>query len=463
MRHLLFLFAAALAAQDGRRVIATQVHQYSGISPLSVNMDKILVMDPSGSASIVKATDGSVVAKSAPYSEGHWDNVDDDLMYVVRRNGQNTSPQISTWRPSTGVYTTYIDYTGIFTSIITGATADITYDNWFAFWAQTEHTLCAVDLTAKKTYCIDVNAPDPLNHLPLVTPGIDWVAATPRDSKSGLHYVVMMATPAMGVFSVDEAAGVLRWVVRPETVFPWMGAGKGNNDGNCDPSESCITTPHSDILTAADGQVYLVMDTGIENDALSVCQVGRGLLRLNAGALMTKPENLAGVSGGAMKYAGPDFYCGGSQVWSATHTGCNRWGGHCLVSFDTPKPTTQTSTPKKNELWLLGIDATGTPTYAKLGVSSTSYVNAGPSADANYWSSSRAALSMDGTQIIYDSDAGTNGATHNVYERASGCQAVRLREQPVAAGGGDSIRGSAPFQNGPSVKRFSETCISLIQ
>ncbi len=461
MRHLLFLFAATLAAQDGRMVISTQVHQYSGISPLSVNMDQLHVMDPSGHASIVKVADGSVIATDAPYPEGHWDNVDNDLMYVVRRNGQNTSPQISTWRPSTGIYTTYIDYTGVFKSIITGSTADITYDNWFAFWAQTEHTLCAVDLTAQNTYCLDVNAPDPLNHLPLVTPSVDWVAATPRDSMSGLHYVVMMATPAMGVFSVDEAAGVLRWVVRPETVFPWMGA-KGNGDGNCDPGESCLTTPHADILTAADGQVYLSLDAGIEADALSICQEGRGLLRLNAGALMTRAENLAGVTGGGMKYAGPDFFCGGYQVWSATHIGCNRWGGHCMVSFDTPKPTTQTGTPKKNELWLLSTDSTGTPIYTKLGVSSTSYVNAGPNADANYWSSSRAAMSMDGTQVIYDSDASTNGATHNVYEKASGCQAVSLGDQPVATSE-DAIRGSVQFQNGPSGKRFSETCISLIQ
>jgi hypothetical protein len=31
---------------------------------------------------------------------------------------------------------------------------------------------------------------------------------------------------------------------------------------------------------------------------------------------------------------------------------------------------------------------------------------------------------MDGTQVIYDSDAGTNGATHNVYELATGLTAA---------------------------------------
>jgi hypothetical protein len=420
----------------GRQVVPPDsLHQYSAISPISASGDKLQFFDTHGDASIVKVADGSVVATSAPYPEAHWDNIDDDLMYVI---GQSSKPMVQTWRPSTGHYATYIDYTGRFTSITTGSTTDITYDNWEGFWAPTEHTLCAVDLTAKKTYCIDVNVSDPLNHLPSGTPDVDYVAVTPRDSKSGLHYVLMLANPAMGVFSVDETAGVLRWLVRPETVAPMMGLHDGQNqDGNCDPGEACLTTPHGDVLVAADGQVYFEISVGMEMPWLSTsnpgtCQSGQGLLRLNAGLLMTKAENFQGVTGGGMKYVGPDFSCGGTQVWSGQHTGCNRWGGHCVVSFDTPTPTTQTTIPRMNQLWLIGLDASGSITYSQLGgPTSTSYVNSNSDPNLNYWSTSRAAMSMDGTQVIYDSDGGSKGVHHAVYKISTALAPAPAPEPPV--------------------------------
>ena len=129
-----------------------------------------------------------------------------------------------------------------------------------------------------------------------------------------------------------------------------------------------------------------------------------------------------------MKYIGADFACGGSQVWSGQHTGCNRWGGHCVVSFDALIPQPGQATPRKNELWLIGVDGTDAITYSKVGVSSSSFVYAGPSTDENYWSSSRAAMSMDGTQVIYDSDEGSNGAHHAVYSLPTGLP--RVQRQP---------------------------------
>jgi Collagen triple helix repeat (20 copies) len=421
-KWLLAVLTLSLASGQipGRQVIPPEsLHQYSGISPISAAGDKLHFFSIQGFASIVKVDDGSVVATNAPYPEAHWDNVDDDLMYVI---GYGSAPaQIQTWRPSTGQYSTYIDYTGRFQAIGTGATTDITYDNWEAFWAKNEHTLCAVDLTAKKTYCIDVNVADPLNHLPLVTPTVDYVAATPRDSKSGLHYVLMFASPAMGVFSVDEAAGTLRWVARPEIVVPLMGSGRvpQNNDGNCDPGEPCITTPHGDVYVAPDGQVYWENAVGIDTSLPSgyVCESGQGLMRLNSGLKMTTPENAFGIRGGGLKYVGPDFKCGG-DLWSSQHTGCDRWGGHCVVSFDTPAPYgSQTNVVRKNELWLMGLDASGNITYSQLGgATSPSYVNANADGGLNYWSQSRAAMSMDGTQVIFDSDGGSNGVHHAVYQ-----------------------------------------------
>lgn len=417
------LVCALMPAQSGKQVVPPiSVHQYSGISPLSANNDKLHTFDFQGRTRIVKVGDGSVIADSAPYPEAHWDNVDDDLMWVI--GGDQGKNRIETWRPSSGKYQTVIDYRSRFSTITTGATTDISYDDWAAFFAPAEHQVCAVDLKAKKTYCVDYNVPDPVNKIG-DTKDVDYVAITPRDSKSGLHYLLMLANPAMGVFSVDETAGTLRWVVRPETVVPWMGSGKGNNDGNCDPGESCLTTPHGDVFVAPDGQVYFEMQVGIEIHAAAInaCEAGQGLLRLNSGVRMTKPENGFGMSGGGMKYIGPDFSCGGSQAWSSQHTGCARWGQHCVISFDTGAPQPGQTTPRNEELWLLGLTASGTMSYSKLGSSNSSaFLNAN-----TYWSTARASMSMDDSMVLYDSDHGTHGASHAVYLLSSGQSPVQRR------------------------------------
>jgi len=421
------LCGTLLSAQSGREAVPPiSVHQYSGISPVSAGNDKLQTFDLEGHARIVRLRDAKVIAESAPYPEAHWDNADDDLMWVIGL-GQ---PNIRTWRPSTGRYHTIIDYKNRFTTITTGATTDISLDDWEAFWAPAEHQVCAADLKAKKTYCLDYNAPNSVNKLG-ATKDIDYVAVTPRDSKSGLHYVLLMASPAMAVFSVDESAGTLRWIVRPEIVVPMMGSGKGNNDGNCDPGESCFTTPHGDVYTAPDGQVYFQASVGMEISLASgyVCESGQALMRVNAGLKMTTPENAFGSAGGGLKYV-TDYPCG--VDWSSSHNGCNRWGGHCVVSFATPAPQDGQAVPKKNEIWLIGLNASGTIAYSRLGQTSPSYSNSGSDPNLNYWSTARAAMSMDGTIVIFDSDLGTHRARHAVYSLPSGSPAAAQPSLPAA-------------------------------
>ena len=412
-----------LYAQTGREAVpATSVHQYSGISPVSPKNDKLHTFNLQGHARIVRLADAKLIADFAPYPEAHWDNSDNDLMWLMGNGGGHSQNRIETWRPSSGKYETAFDYKGRFTNITTGATTDISYDDWEAFWAPVEHQICAVDLRARKTYCLDYNAPDPVNKLG-PTKDVDYVAVTPRDSKSGLHYVLMMASPAMAVFSVDEAAGTLRWIVRPEVVAPLMGSrGKGNNDGNCDPGEPCITTPHGDIYTSPDGQVYFQSATSIEVQLADryVCESGQSFMRINAGLKMTTPENAFGRSGGGLRYLGPDFHCGGTEEWSSQHTGCARWGQLCVVSFSTPPPAPGNQTaPKKEEIWLVNLDG-----EKRIGNSNSS---------AEYWATPRAAMSMDGSLVIYDSDHGTNGASHALYALPTGNLPVprpRLSSRP---------------------------------
>ena len=422
-------YVTLLLAQSGRQVVPDYaVHQYSAITPLSANNDKLYVFGVKGHARIVKLQNAAVVADPAPYPDGHWDNADNDLLWVIGDGGRHDKNRIETWRPSTGKYQTVIDYKNRFDTIETGNTSDISFDDWEAFWAEKQHQVCAIDLKTKKTYCVDYNAPDPVNKLG-DTKNVDWVGITPRDSKSGLHYVIMLANPAMAVFSVDEAAGKLRWVVRPEMVVPWMSSGKGNNDGNCDPGEACVTTPHGDVFVAPDGQVYFQMQVGMETHTAThnVCESGQGLLRLSAGFKMTTPENTYGVTGGGLKYVGPDFSCGGTQAWSAQHTGCARWGGHCVISFDLGATKPGQTAPRGQDLWLIGLTDSGAVSYSKVGTSTSSAMLANGD---NYWSTARASLSMDSTQIIYDSDYGTRGASHAVYALPTGLRPV-ARPSPV--------------------------------
>jgi hypothetical protein len=420
------LCGSLLPAQTIKRVVpAISVHQYSSISPLSANKDKLHIFDLGGHARIVKLTNAAVIADPAPYPEAHWDNVDNDLMWLIGTGGNHSKNRIETWRPSTQKFQTVIDYSGRFTAIMTGATTDITYDDWEAFWAENEHQVCAVDLKALKTYCLDYDAPDPLNKVGKTT-DINYVAVTPRDSKSGLHYVLLMAsTPCMAIFSVDEKAGTLRWVMRPENVVPLMGSNRPetpqNNDGNCDPKEPCLTTPHGDVFPAPDGQVYFVMQVGIDGDltgdGVYHCEEGEAVLRLNAGLKMMRPERL----GGGLRYF-KAYECG--QNWSSAHFGCARWGQICVISYDSPppKPGSTTPTPRQEDIWLIDLNG-----EKKIGNSNSS---------DDYWSQSRAGPSMDGTIVIFDSDQGTHGSSHAVYSLASGLAPVSrpVRRPPDRSG-----------------------------
>ena len=413
------LAATLLPAQSGKRVVLPiSVHQYSGISPLSANNDKLHFFDLGGHTQIVRFPTSRTIADPAPYVEAHWDNVDNDLMWLIGLGGGHSKNRIETWRPSTKRYKTVIDYTGRFTSISTGASTDITYDDWEAFWAQEEHQVCAVDLKASKTYCLDYNAPDPRNKAGQ-TSAVDYVTITPRDSKSGVHYVLLMAsTPGMAVFSVDEKLGTLRWELRPEIVPPLMGSNRvpQNNDGNCDPKEPCVTTPHGDVFIAPDGQVYWASQVGIDGDlngdGVHHCEEGEGLMRLNAGARMMLLERL----GGGFRYF-TAYKCG--QNWSSNHFGCARWGQICVVSYDSPPlpPGSTMVTPRQEDIWLLDLNG-----ESKIGNSNSSN---------DYWSQARAAMSMDGTIILYDSDYGTHGASHAIYALESGRSSVPRPSAPA--------------------------------
>jgi hypothetical protein len=105
-----------------------------------------------------------------------------------------------------------------------------------------------------------------------------------------------------------------------------MGYGNGNNDGICDPNESCITTPHSDVMEDFDGQQYLVYLSGTN----SPCQANFSTLQLNKGLDML----MSSLIGGGRKDAALAFKCG--LTWSSYHVGCAKSAPYCVWSIDSP-------------------------------------------------------------------------------------------------------------------------------
>jgi hypothetical protein len=82
------LCASLLLTQSGKRVVPPiSVHQYSGISPLSVNNDKLHFFDLGGHTQIVRFPSAKGIADPDPYVEAHWDNVDNDLMWLIGLGG----------------------------------------------------------------------------------------------------------------------------------------------------------------------------------------------------------------------------------------------------------------------------------------------------------------------------------------------------------------------------------------
>ena len=123
---------------------------------------------------------------------------------------------ITKYQISTRTSTTLIDYATDghhFTQISFGGTGDLSADNWAAFWAENEHQVCAVDLNLLKTYCTDYTAANPGNHVGWNS--IDYVLITKgKDVDTNKRYVLLMADPAMGVYSVNERTGVLDFEYR---------------------------------------------------------------------------------------------------------------------------------------------------------------------------------------------------------------------------------------------------------
>jgi hypothetical protein len=307
------------------RVVAANVmHPYSTPTSFSATAKYALVLSNDGWASVVETATGSYKSKNLlPTGDMRWDAVNDEVLYTV--TGSKIFKRILSAESST-LLVDYSTDSHHFSSINMGGTGDLSKDNWLAFWADQEHQVCALNLARIITYCADYKAPTPGNRVGWNF--IDYALITKGpDSHTGKRYVLLMADPAFGMYSVDEAAGRLNFELRsPEVAADMMGYGNGNNDGICDPNESCITTPHSDVMEDFDGQQYLVYLSGTN----SPCQANFSTLQLNKGLDML----MSSLIGGGRKDAALAFKCG--LTWSSYHVGCAKSAPYCVWSIDSP-------------------------------------------------------------------------------------------------------------------------------
>jgi len=218
---------------------------------------------------------------------------------------------------STSTDTKAADYGGTYTSISNGGTADISDDNWWAFFAPTELEVCAVNLNglttgnqASKTYCASYSG-----LLGGDGAHVDFVQVSMPDVVTGTRYVTMMRATAAAVWSVNLGTGTL-------DSFRYLGEEPQRNanddDGVCESGETCIAEPHCTLGRDALGNVILLLDWAeiYGNQTFLVS------LQLNKTTSMFRPVE----EGGGMRFLFADSCTGCDR-----HLSCNG-AGYCSMS-----------------------------------------------------------------------------------------------------------------------------------
>jgi hypothetical protein len=371
-------------------------HTYSTPSPLSAHNKYLMTYPENGTWDVLDVATGRYILRHAPSSQSFfWDALDDEVYYYV------AGSSILKHHIPTNKTSTLIDYSKEpefqFHEIVRGGTGDTSKDNWISFWAPDEKEICAVDLSHLKTYCADYSA----SQRKLVYGDIDFTLVSKGiDRQTGKRYVLMIAPPAMGVFSVDMARGVLKPEFRgPEDVERGV-----NHNGICEPGERCMVGSHIDTLEDSSGTQYLVMNA----ETSSPCEVSLSTYQLNKGPEMNRQIEL----GGGRKRVMTLWRCG--PGWVDEHIGCARSAPYCVISTqNVPRAANELSsfvaTPHAGEIIVMRENGME---LRRLALSRSALFPG--SGDANYWSTPRAAISADGSLVVSDSNFGVQAGGQRV-------------------------------------------------
>ncbi|HTX34360.1 MAG TPA: hypothetical protein VME43_05035, partial [Bryobacteraceae bacterium] len=292
--------------------------------------------------------------------------------------------------------TTLVDYSKDghhFTAIKRGGTTATSKDNWVSFFAPNEQNVCTLDLNTKATYCADYSQ---ISGGPLRP--IDYVLDSKGvDRATGKRYVIVIAGGASAFYSVNLAAHRLDLEYRS----PEDPESSGNHDGVCDPGEKCMNPAHSDTMEDASGTQYLVYDSFTE----SPCEVSLATYQLNKGSALAEPVELGGGRRKVMSLWRCPFP--NSHGGTDEHIGCAKSAPFCVVSTVSPvqHPTdTPLRFPHASEV--LVMRGNGEEVRRLVETRSVRFAEDG---DAAYWSEPRAAISNDGSLVVFDSNYGNVG------------------------------------------------------
>lgn len=366
------------------------LHGYSTPSSFSAH-NKYALVSIDGVTSIVEVATGRVHSRPQISVEGPmWDAADEQVLYHV------AGATVRKYDLRSQNSTVLVDYSGApyrFTNISTGSIADTTKDNWFAFLAPAERSICALDLKTQRTYCATYSqpyggvTPNPGNGGALMSKGVD--------SATGKRYVVLEARPVV-VYSVNQLSGTLDY----EFVGPELMDWGGNNDGVCNPGEKCLPGDHFDTAEDSAGVQYLM--GGLETP--TPCEYSLNSIQLNKGTRGSWPVEM----GGGLRRIMTLFRCGGGDVWTDWHLGCAKSGKHCVVSTtydafnkqrDAQTPIRRT--PHLGEIFVIRDNGA----EVRRLVQHRSVPLIGEEA-RSYWTTPRACISPDASFVIADSNFG---------------------------------------------------------
>lgn len=365
----------------------TFVHGYSLPSPISAHNRYVGVTDPAGNHFALDRTNAVITRIPGGNAAPMWDAQNDDWFYYL------AGPQVMRHAMSGGAETVTSDFTGKLTALSNGGSTHTSGDNWLAAWSEPEHTVCAVDLNSGKQYCADYLAAETRAAV-LPFQFIDYSMVTDIDSGSGKRYVLLVAYPSLGVWSVDLAAGKLHFETRGPEFLPAQGFNPGsasNRDSICDPGESCLNAPHGDMANI-NGRQYFVTYADTGGGGGGSCERDLVAFPIAAGVNMITQRVLIVPLG----------YCSSAYDWPDFWVGCSPRGAGCVVSTVAKWPG-----PYGNQImYLRDLDHA-----VELGF----HLSQNRGSDS-YWWYPRAGISPDGRYIVYDSNLGRadegNGMAH---------------------------------------------------
>jgi hypothetical protein len=379
------------------------IHPYALPSPISAHNKYLHVLQrDTFRSTMLDLASGATAFDNVPFAGGMhvWDAFDDDVYYRIE------GVRIVRHTLSTNSDSTVVDYSGRFSFINAGGSTDTSKDNWVSFWAPNEHNVCALDLTAGTTYCADYLAANPDSRVgwdfidySLITKGVDSV--------TGKRYVLLMAAPAMGAWSVNVSTGQLDFEFRGPEILE---ISHSNLDGICDAGEPCISAPHADVMEDSDGKQYLVTTKGNEDP----CELDLVTYAISKGRFLINDEATGGGRHRVINLAN----CGTN--WPDYHIGCAKSSPYCVVSFydDTLRNlfdllTPFNTDPHRNQIMVMR----GNGQEVRILATSHSVLFA----EDSYFPQARAALSNDGAWLVFDSDYGVlNGERVNLMATGFG-------------------------------------------